>query len=137
MCGISVVISKKNNSINMVINSLKQLQNRGYDSAGIATIKQKKFEIVEKYLSKLPSDMANWTKPTGGYFVSFNSKPGKAKKIYKLCENAGLKLTPVGATFPYGKDPKNQNLRISPTKISNLELKKAMEVFITSVMLAG
>ena len=97
----------------------------------------KKFEIVEKYLSKLPSDMANWTKPTGGYFVSFNSKPGKAKKIYKLCENAGLKLTPVGATFPYGKDPKNQNLRISPTKISNLELKKAMEVFITSVMLAG
>ena len=97
----------------------------------------KKFEIVEKYLSKLPSDMANWTKPTGGYFVSFNSKPCKAKKIYKLCENAGLKLTPVGATFPYGKDPKNQNLRISPTKISNLELKKAMEVFITSVMLAG
>ena len=97
----------------------------------------KKFEIVENYLSKLPSDMADWTKPTGGYFVSFNSKPGKAKKIYKLCENAGLKLTPVGATFPYGKDPKNQNLRISPTKISNLELKKAMEVFITSVMLAG
>ena len=97
----------------------------------------KKFEIVEKYLSKLPSDMADWTKPTGGYFVSFNSKPGKAKKIYKLCETAGLKLTPVGATFPYGKDPKNQNLRISPTKISNLELKKAMEVFITSVMLAG
>ena len=97
----------------------------------------KKFEIVENYLSKLPSDMADWTKPTGGYFVSFNSKPGKAKKIYKLCETAGLKLTPVGATFPYGKDPKNQNLRISPTKISNLELKKAMEVFITSVMLAG
>ena len=97
----------------------------------------KKFEIVENYLSKLPSDMADWTKPTGGYFVSFNSKPGKAKKIYKLCEKAGLKLTPVGATFPYGKDPKNQNLRISPTKISNLELKKAMEVFITSVMLAG
>jgi len=97
----------------------------------------KKFEIVENYLSKLPSDMADWTKPTGGYFVSFNSKPGKAKKIYTLCETAGLKLTPVGATFPYGKDPKNQNLRISPTKISNLELKKAMEVFITSVMLAG
>ena len=70
--------------------------------------------------------MADWTKPTGGYFVSFNSKPGKAKKIYKLCETAGLKLTPVGATFPYGKDHHNPNLSISPPNMSHLEFKKAM-----------
>ena len=102
-----------------------------------ASIISKKFEIVDSYLSKLPSEFGAWTKPTGGYFVSFNSKPGKAKKIYKLCEAAGLKLTKVGATFPYNKDPLDQNIRISPSKISNPELKKAMEVFIVSVMMAG
>ena len=102
-----------------------------------AAIISKKFEIVDNYLSKLPSEFGAWTKPTGGYFVSFNSKPGKAKKIYKLCEAAGLKLTKVGATFPYNNDPHDQNIRISPTKISNPELKKAMEVFIVSVMMAG
>ena len=102
-----------------------------------ASIISKKFEIVENYLSKLPSEIGAWTKPTGGYFVSFNSKPGKAKKIYKLCEAAWLKLTKVGATFPYNNDPHDQNIRISPTKISNPELKKAMEVFIVSVMMAG
>ena len=102
-----------------------------------AVLISKKFEIVENYLSKLPPEFGTWTKPTGGYFVSFDSKPGKAKKIYNLCELAGLKLTKVGATFPYNKDPHDQNIRISPSKISNSELKKAMEVFIISVMLAG
>ena len=96
-----------------------------------------KFEIVEEYLSRLPEGYANWSTPTGGYFVSFNSKPGKAKKIYKLCSDAGLKLTPVGSTFPYKKDPQNQNIRIAPTQVKNSDLKKAMELFVTAVCLAG
>ena len=62
---------------------------------------------------------------------------GKAKKIFKLCDEAGLKLTKVGATFPYNEDPLDQNIRISPSKISNSDLRKAMEVFVISVLLAG
>lgn len=95
-----------------------------------------KFDIVEYYLSKLPEGLAEWSQPTGGYFVSFNSKPGKASRIYQLCADAGLKLTPVGATFPYGKDPKNQNLRLSPTQVKDSDLRKAMEVFTIAVLLS-
>ena len=95
-----------------------------------------KFDIVESYLSKLPEGIAQWSMPTGGYFVSFTAKPGKASKIYKLCFEAGLKLTPVGATFPYGKDPDNQNLRLSPTQVKNSDLKKSMEIFTLAVLLS-
>ena len=86
--------------------------------------------------SKLPEGIAQWSMPTGGYFVSFTAKPGKASKIYKLCFEAGLKLTPVGATFPYGKDPDNQNLRLSPTQVKNSDLKKSMEIFTLAVLLS-
>jgi len=103
----------------------------------LSSLIRPKFEIVEEYLSRLPEGYANWSTPTGGYFVSFNSKPGKAKKIHKLCSDAGLKLTPVGSTFPYKKDPKNQNIRIAPTQVKNSDLKKAMELFVTAVCLAG
>ena len=103
----------------------------------LSSLIRPKFEIVEEYLSRLPEGYANWSTPTGGYFVSFNSKPGKAKKIHKLCSDAGLKLTPVGSTFPYKKDPQNQNIRIAPTQVKNSDLKKAMELFVTAVCLAG
>ena len=103
----------------------------------LSSLIRPKFEIVEEYLSRLPEGYANWSTPTGGYFVSFNSKPGKAKKIHKLCSDAGLKLTPVGSTFPYKKDPQNQNIRIAPTKVKNSDLKKAMELFVTAVCLSG
>ena len=103
----------------------------------LSSLIRPKFEIVEEYLSRLPEGYANWSTPTGGYFVSFNSKPGKAKKIHKLCTDAGLKLTPVGSTFPYKKDPQNQNIRIAPTQVKNSDLKKAMELFVTAVCLAG
>ena len=103
----------------------------------LSSLIRPKFEIVEEYLSRLPEGYANWSTPTGGYFVSFNSKPGKAKKIHKLCSDAGLKLTPVGSTFPYKKDPQNQNIRIAPTQVKNSDLKKAMELFITAVCLSG
>ena len=103
----------------------------------LATVIKPKFEIVENYLSKIPDGYATWSTPTGGYFVSFNSKPGKAKKIYQLCLDAGLKLTPVGSTFPYKKDPANQNIRLAPTQVKNSDLKKAMDLFVTAVCLAG
>ena len=99
-----------------------------------ASIISKKFEIVDIIFKNYPLNL-ELDKPTGGYFVSFNSKPGKAKKIYNYVRLAGLKPK-VGATFPYNNDPHDQNIRISPSKISNPELKKAMEVFIVSVMMA-
>ena len=70
----------------------------------LAKIIKPKFDLVQEKLSTLPTGLAKWTKPTGGYFISFDSLSGRASKIHKLCNEAGLKLTPLGATFPYGKD---------------------------------
>ena len=116
---------------------LKDSKSLAYHMDNLATVIKPKFEIVENYLSKIPDGYATWRTPTGGYFVSFNSKPGKAKKIYQLCLDAGLKLTPVGSTFPYKKDPANQNIRLAPTQVKNSDLKKAMDLFVTAVCLAG
>ena len=77
-----------------------------------------------------------WTKPSGGYFVSFNTKPGLAKKTIQLALDVGLKLTPAGSTYPYGVDPLDQNIRLAPTACSVHELEEAMEMFITCVALA-
>ncbi|MEC7891379.1 MAG: aminotransferase class I/II-fold pyridoxal phosphate-dependent enzyme [Pseudomonadota bacterium] len=116
---------------------LKDSESLANHMDNLATVIKPKFEIVENYLSKIPDGYATWSTPTGGYFVSFNSKPGKAKKIYQLCLDAGLKLTPVGSTFPYKKDPANQNIRLAPTQVKNSDLKKAMDLFVTAVCLAG
>jgi|TARA_B100001245_G_scaffold236551_1_gene228245 DNA-binding transcriptional MocR family regulator len=100
-----------------------------------AEILRPKFEIVEKWLSK--QSFGTWTHPTGGYFVSFNSKPGLAKEIIKLSNSSGLKLSPAGSTFPYGVDPNDENIRLAPTACSNEELESAMELFVTCVVLAN
>ena len=118
------------------INFLKDTNALKKHMEKLGTLIKPKFDIVESYLAKLPEGIADWSRPTGGYFVSFNAKPGKASKIYKLCFEAGLKLTPVGATFPYGIDPDNQNLRLSPTQVKNSDLKKSMEIFTLAVLLS-
>lgn len=100
---------------------------------------QPKFELVLQLLcSELGGrDMGEWTIPQGGYFISFNSKPGLARKIVQLAKDAGVKLTPAGATFPHGKDPHDSNIRIAPSYPPLPELQKAMEVFVTCVQLAS
>jgi DNA-binding transcriptional MocR family regulator len=95
-----------------------------------------KFEIVYKALRKMDKKYGSFSEPTGGYFITFISEKSIASRIVELCKEAGVLLTAAGATFPYGKDPKNNTLRIAPTFIDVKELEVAMDVFITAVQIA-
>lgn len=98
-----------------------------------------KFKVVVDTLEReiAPLGIGSWTKPEGGYFVSFDSLPGCAKRIVELCKEAGVTLTGAGAAFPYGKDPEDKNIRIAPTYPTVDELQKAMEIFCLSVKIAS
>lgn len=97
-----------------------------------------KFDVVLEALDKeiAPLGIGNWTKPKGGYFIAFDAEEGTAKRIVSLCADAGVVMTKAGATYPYGKDPKDSNIRIAPTYPSASELKLAMEIFCVAVKLA-
>jgi DNA-binding transcriptional MocR family regulator len=95
-----------------------------------------KFEIAYKALEKLDKDVGEYSQPTGGYFITFKSQKPIASNIVELCKEAGVLLTPAGATHPYGKDPKNNTLRIAPTFINESDLKVAMEVFVAAAQIA-
>ena len=91
-------------------------------------------DMLEKQLSGLGA--ASWTKPNGGYFVSVDVAEGCAKRVVQLCKEAGVILTGAGATYPYGKDPKDSNIRLAPTYPPVEELEKAMDIFCICVKLA-
>ena len=107
--------------------------------ADLAKIIRPKFEIVLEILSEHldGTGIATWTKPVGGYFVSLNVMNGTAKETYRLAKEAGVTLTDVGATYPYGIDPCDSNIRIAPTFPSNDELMAAMEVLVCCTKLAA
>ncbi|MBP9995680.1 MAG: aminotransferase class I/II-fold pyridoxal phosphate-dependent enzyme [Lachnospiraceae bacterium] len=102
-----------------------------------AAILRPKFDNVlkcfDEQLGEL--DIATWTKPNGGYFISFNAMDGCAKEIVAKCKEAGVVLTGAGATYPYGKDPKDSNIRIAPSFPSAEEMAQAAEVFVLCVKL--
>lgn len=104
-----------------------------------ASLLQPRFEAVTKAFERELSglDIAKWSNPTGGYFISLDVTGGSAKRVYELCKNAGVTLTNVGATFPYGKDPRDENLRIAPSYPSLEEIEKAAEVLCLCVKLAS
>ena len=104
-----------------------------------AEILRPKFELVEEVLEKELGDLeiASWTCPRGGYFISFDSLEGCAKNIVAKCAEAGVKLTPAGATYPYGKDPEDRNIRIAPSFPTLSELRKAAEVFVLATKLVS
>ncbi len=104
-----------------------------------AAILRPKFEMVVHHLDSALADtgMGSWTNPRGGYFLSFDARPGLASAIIGLAADAGVKLTPAGATFPYGRDPRDANIRLAPTFPELGELDQAMQVFVVCVQLAS
>jgi DNA-binding transcriptional MocR family regulator len=98
----------------------------------------KKFDITLKALDRLEGlGIASWTKPKGGYFVSLDVLPGTAKRVYNLMNDAGVTLTSVGATYPYGIDPQDKNLRIAPSYPSDEEIRLATDILVLTVKLAA
>lgn len=104
-----------------------------------ADILRPKFEAVIGILERELGDtgLGSWIKPKGGYFISFDSMEGCAKAIVAKCKEAGVVMTPAGATYPYGKDPKDTNIRIAPSFPTPEELEAATNLFVLCVKLVS
>ena len=104
-----------------------------------AAIMRPKFELVEQSLRTGLGDLgiATWTAPKGGYFISLDVLDGCAKRVVSLCKEAGMILTGAGATYPYGKDPHDCNIRIAPSYPTIEELGEACKVLVLCVKLAS
>ena len=104
-----------------------------------AELLRPKFEtVISKFKEELEGlDIATWTEPKGGYFISFNAMEGCAKAIVAKCKDAGVVMTGAGATYPYGKDPKDSNIRIAPSFPTTEELNQATELFVLCVKLVS
>ena len=116
------------------------------DKAGVLALMQRHADILApKFTAVLdalraeiaPLQIATWTEPRGGYFVSVNAMPGTAKRVVALMKEAGVILTGAGATYPYGKDPADSNIRIAPSLPPVEELQQAMEVFCLCLRIAA
>ncbi|WP_295579853.1 aminotransferase class I/II-fold pyridoxal phosphate-dependent enzyme [uncultured Oscillibacter sp.] len=104
-----------------------------------AAIMAPKFHAVLDALDTeiAPLEIADWERPKGGYFISLNAMPGTAKRTWALCKEVGVTLTGAGATFPYGKDPRDSNLRIAPSLPPVEELEQAIQVLCTCLKMAA
>jgi len=104
-----------------------------------ADIMRPKFEAVLQVLEKELAGLGigSWTRPKGGYFISFDAMEGCAKAVVAKCKEAGVVLTGAGATFPYGKDPKDSNIRIAPSFPTPEEMAMATDLFVLCVKLVS
>lgn len=98
-----------------------------------------KFEAVQRGLERGlgGTGLASWTQPRGGYFVSLDTRPGLAKAVVAMAAELGVALTPAGATFPYGHDPEDRNIRLAPTFATASEVEAAVDVVALCVRLAA
>ena len=103
-----------------------------------ARLLRPKFEqVISIFREELDgSGIASWTEPRGGYFLSFDTMPGCAARTVELCRRAGVKFTPAGSTWPYGRDPQDSNIRIAPSFASAEEIEPAARLFTICVRLA-
>lgn len=118
------------------------LQNRAHTlklMKKYAAFMKPKFEAVLSTLDReiAPLEIASWSHPKGGYFVSFDAMPGTAKRTLALCKEAGVAMTAAGATFPYGIDPNDSNIRIAPSFPPVEDVEKAIAVFCTCVKMSA
>lgn len=104
-----------------------------------ARLLRPKFEAVYRVLSQELADsgLATWTEPKGGYFVSLDTTRPIADRVVALANDAGVSLTPAGATFPYGRDPHNRNIRLAPSRPPVAEVEQAMTVVAACIRLAS
>lgn len=104
-----------------------------------AALLKPKFDVVINMLERelKPLNLGSWTVPQGGYFISYQAPKGCAKRIVQLCRDAGVTLTPAGATYPHGNDPEDSNIRIAPTYPSVEALQQTMELFCLCVKIAA
>ena len=121
---------------------VKYLQNKEHTLALMqrhAAILRPKFHAVLDALDKeiAPLGIGSWKRPVGGYFVSYDAMPGTAKRALELCKEAGVTMTGAGATFPYGVDPQDSNIRIAPSLPPVEELQQAIAIFCLCVKLAA
>ena len=121
---------------------VKYLQNKEHTLALMrrhAAILRPKFHAVLDALDReiAPLGIGSWRRPVGGYFVSYDAMPGTAKRALALCKEAGVTMTGAGATFPYGVDPRDSNIRIAPTLPPVEELEQAIAIFCNCVKLAA
>jgi aspartate/methionine/tyrosine aminotransferase len=140
---------KKNLSVQMIgPDKMNQLRHVRFfkNMQNIEAHMKKHAEILEpKFLAVLDTlntelsgkEIAWWNKPNGGYFISLNTIDGCAKEVVAMTAEAGVIMTPAGATFPYGNDPRDRNIRISPSLPSVEELEKAMEIFCICIQIAS
>lgn len=101
-----------------------------------AELVKPKFEIVFNALDSISSEIGNYKKPSGGYFISYNTTKPIAKRVIALCKEAGVLITPAGSTYPHFNDPQDSNIRLAPTFLGVEDLREAMEVFTTALELA-
>jgi aspartate/methionine/tyrosine aminotransferase len=104
-----------------------------------AALIRPRFECVLEALERelAGAGMGSWLSPRGGYFISFNTLPGLAREVVQLAAEIGVKLTPAGATFPYGKDPEDSNIRLSPTYPALQDVQATVEAFVICVKIAS
>ena len=102
-------------------------------------ILQPRFQTVINKLNEqlIDTGIAQWTEPNGGYFVSVNVMNGTAKKVVQMCKEAGVVMTGAGATYPYGIDPDDSNIRIAPSYPPLDELSVAMDIFCVCAKIAA
>jgi DNA-binding transcriptional MocR family regulator len=118
---------------------IKNLPNLKKHMKKHAQLLEPKFSCVldQLKLNFVNSNLATWTSPKGGYFISLDTRPGLASEVVRLSSDAGVKLTPAGATFPYGIDPEDKNIRIAPSFPALDEINSAMEILCNSIKLAS